>query len=258
MANAAMSATEPSATEPSATEPSATEPSATEPSAADSRARAASTVDRSAVIFVGPSLRPPRPEIPGASYLPPAARGDVLAAAERGVRVIGLVDGVFHQHLAVTPAEIRAAAAAGAQLFGGASMGALRAVDCPGAILGVGDIYARLASRELADDDEVAVTFDPLTGELAAYPLIQIREAARAAATDHPAAAAALACFVDDVRALPFHDRTRDQLRRAAAPVEAAGLSWPALEARLDAPSSDIKRRDALAVIAAVAAALQT
>jgi len=210
-----------------------------------------------AAIFVGPSLRPPRPAVAGAAYLPPAARGDVLRAAERGVRVIGLIDGVFHQHLAVTPAEIRAAAAAGARLFGGASMGALRAVDCPGAIAGVGDIYTRLAAGELADDDEVAVTFDPLTGELAAYPLVQIREAARAAAAAHPAAAAGLDRFVDDVRALPFHDRTRDQLRRAAAPVEAAGLPWPALAACLDAPTSDLKRRDALAVIAAVAAALE-
>jgi hypothetical protein len=215
------------------------------------------TAPARAAIFVGPSLRPPRPELSGAVYMPPAARGDVLAAAERGVRVIGLIDGVFHQHLAVTPAEIRAATAAGAQLFGGASMGALRAADCPGAIVGVGEIYARLAAGELADDDEVAVTFDPITGELAAYPLVQIREAARAAAAAHPAAAPALRRFVDDLRALPFHDRTRDQLRCAAAPVEAAGLPWPALAAHLDAPSSDIKRRDALAVIAAVASALR-
>jgi hypothetical protein len=211
-----------------------------------------------AVIFAGPSLRPPRPMIAGAAYLPPAARGDVLAAVARGARVIALIDGVFHQDLAVTPAEIRAAAAAGARLFGGASMGALRAVDCPGAMTGIGEVYARLAAGELADDDEVAVTFDPVTGELAAYPLVQIREAARAATTAHPTAAAALQRFVEAVRALPFHDRTRDELRRAAlaTDLEGAGLSWAALASHLDAPDSDIKRRDALAVIEAVAAAI--
>ncbi|HMG20707.1 MAG TPA: TfuA-like protein [Kofleriaceae bacterium] len=216
-----------------------------------------------AVIFVGPSLRPPRPAAPpGARYAPPAARGDVLAAAERGARVIGLIDGVFHQDLAVTPREIRAAAATGAHLFGGASMGALRACDCPGAITGVGEIYARLAAGELTDDDEVAVAFDPVSHELAAYPLVQIREAARAAAAAHPgagtgtAAGEALRQFVEAARGLPFHDRTRDQLRRAAAPVEAAGIPWPDLAGWLDAPSSDLKRRDALAVVAAVAAAL--
>jgi len=211
-----------------------------------------------AAIFVGPSLRPPRPVIAGAVYLPPAARGDVLAAVARGARVIGLVDGVFHQDLAVTPAEIRAAAAAGARLFGGASMGALRAVDCPGAMTGVGEVYARLAAGELADDDEVAVTFDPITGELAAYPLVQIREAAREAALTHPAATAALQRFVEAVRALPFHDRTRDELRRAATAtgIDRAGISWPALVGCLDAAASDIKRRDALAVIEAVATAI--
>jgi TfuA protein len=210
------------------------------------------------VIFVGPSLRPPRPQVAGAVYLPPAARGDLLAAVERGARIVGLIDGVFHQDLAVTPAEVRAAAAAGARLFGGASMGALRAVDCPGAMTGIGDIHARLAAGELADDDEVAVTFDPITSELAAYPLVQVREAARTAALAYPASATALARWIDLVRALPFHDRTRDELQRAAvaADLSATPLSWSLLASHLDAPDSDIKRRDALAVIAAVSAAL--
>jgi hypothetical protein len=141
-------------------------------------------------------------------------------------------------------------------MFGGASMGALRACDCPGAITGVGEIYARLAAGELSDDDEVAVAFDPISHELAAYPLVQIREAARAAAAQHPLAAEALRQFVDAARGLAFHDRTRDQLRRAAAPVEAAGIPWRDLAGWLDAPASDIKRRDALAVVATIAAAL--
>jgi hypothetical protein len=208
------------------------------------------------IIFVGPSLPPPRPAVPGASYAPPAARGDLLAAVERGARVIGLIDGVFHQDLAVTPREVRAAASAGARLFGGASMGALRAVDCPDAMIGVGEIHALLASGALSDDDEVAVTFDPISHTIIAYPLIQIRAAARAAASRHPTAAPALHDFVAAARALPFHDRTRDQLRDLATPLEAAGLPWLTLASYLDAPDSDLKRRDALAVIASVASAL--
>lgn len=211
-----------------------------------------------AVIFVGPSLPPPRPHIAGAGYLPPAARGDVLAAASRGARVIGLIDGVFHQDLAVTPREIRAAAAAGAHLIGGASMGALRACDCPGAMVGVGEVFARFQAGELADDDEVAVTFDPIGHQLVALPLVQVREAVRSAAAHHPPATAALGQFLEDVRRLPFDERTRERLRAAAAAaaIERAGVTWDVLAGWLDAPSSDIKRRDALAVIAAVAAAL--
>jgi hypothetical protein len=87
--------------------------------------------------------------------------------------------------------------------------------------------------------------------------VVLVRAAARAAAAAHPDAAAALRHFLDAVRALPFHDRTRDQLRRAAAPAEAAGVAWDALAGWLDAPASDVKRRDALAVIDAVAAALR-
>ncbi len=206
-----------------------------------------------AVIFVGPSLRPPRPSFAGIDYRPPAARGDVLAAAQEGIRVIGLIDGVFHQDLAVTPREVRAAAASGARLFGGASMGALRACDCPDAMVGVGEVFERMRSGELPDDDEVGVAFDPITFELTAYPLVQIREAARIAIERDPRAAAALRRFLDGIRSLPFHDRTLEAMRRAAA---AAGTPWPMLATLLADPITDVKRRDALSVIDAIRAAL--
>jgi hypothetical protein len=74
-------------------------------------------------VFVGPSLPTARPVIDGIEYRAPAVRGDVLAAAHAGVGVVGLVDGELYQRAAVTPREIRDAAAAGARLFGAASLG---------------------------------------------------------------------------------------------------------------------------------------
>jgi hypothetical protein len=44
-------------------------------------------------------------------------------------------------------------------MLGASSMGALRAAECDNfGMIGVGEIYAALASGELQDDDEVALT----------------------------------------------------------------------------------------------------
>jgi len=207
------------------------------------------------VIFLGPS----RPRGFAAEDMievrPPAARGDLVAAAGEGSPVIGLIDGVFHHSLAVTPREVREAAALGVRLFGGASMGALRAVECPDAMTGLGEIHAAFARGELADDDEVAVTFDPRDHEVVAYPLVQIRAVMGQLDREHPAAARALASYLDRIRGLPFFERTRPRLRDLARPLQREGIAWPAIERWLDDDRTDIKRRDAAVVIATVHAA---
>jgi TfuA protein len=191
----------------------------------------------------------------GIEYRPPAASGDLLSAAQDGAPVIGLVDGVFHQSLAVSPREVHAAAAAGARLFGGASMGALRAVDCPGVMAGIGEVYEAFASGELTDDDEVAVTCDPATWEIASYPLVQVRAAAGLLAARWPTARPALQAFIERIRALPFTERTDHRLAQAADELAGVGIRWHEVSAALVSDASDVKRRDALAVIAAVRAA---
>jgi hypothetical protein len=185
-------------------------------------------------------------------YRPPAARGDLVRAAEEGARIIGLIDGVFHQTLAVTPAEVRAAARGGARLFGGASLGALRACECPHDMQGVGAIWSAFAQGALADDDEVAVTFIPETYELVAYPLVQVREAAQLVVAAHAGAQELATRFVEAVRALSFQERTLSSLRVAAVDLLSAGVSWTELKMWLTHGDFDVKRRDALAVIQAV------
>ncbi len=208
-----------------------------------------------AVIFVGPSR--PRDLVADATLeiRPPASRGDVVAAASAGAPVIGVIDGVFHRSLAITPREIRQAAALGARLFGGGSMGALRAVECPDAMTGVGEIHAAFARGELSDDDEVAVTFEPEADRLIAYPLVQIRAVATELAGEHPAARPALAAYVERVRALPFFERSRARLRDLARPLEDHGIVWDTVASWLDDDRTDVKRRDAALVVARVRAA---
>src|ERR1700739_183791 len=118
---------------------------------------------RTVGVFAGPSL-PVADRLPvtGLTYLPPAARGDVAAAAERFDAVL-LIDGVFHQGIAPSAKETLAACRR-VPVFGAASMGALRAVECRafGAIP-LGAIAGWYASGAIDGDDEVAVLMDPTT-----------------------------------------------------------------------------------------------
>jgi TfuA protein len=216
-----------------------------------------------AIVFVGPSLAGDPPPA-GVELRPPARRGDLLAAAADGARIIGLVDGELYQELAVTPAEVRDVARAGVTLFGAASLGALRAVECPGAMTGIGRVYEAFRDGRLAADDEVAGTYDPVTHRPVAWPLVIVREAfalaARDGVLDAPATAAALAA----VRARPFFERTTAAvvaatvaaLAPAGPPPAAATTAAAAVAALLVSDEADVKRHDARALLAAVAASL--
>lgn len=206
------------------------------------------------VIFVGPSLGSSRPQLLRSQYRPPARRGDITRAVEEGAHIVGLIDGVFHQSLAVAPAEIRAAAQQGVRLFGGASMGALRACECPDAMQGIGAIWSAFARGEITDDDEVAVTFLPFSYETVAYPLVQLREACRLVMTRYPDKASSITQLIEVVRAKPFQERTLETIRQATEALLGSDIPWSAVSDGLTAEQFDIKRRDALRVIEAVEA----
>jgi len=111
------------------------------------------------VVFLGPTLsHAAAQEVLDAEYRPPAAQGDVLRAALRRPRAIGLVDGVFERVPAVWHKEILFALSEGVHVYGAASMGALRAAELDAfGMRGVGGVYRAYADGVLEDDDEVAV-----------------------------------------------------------------------------------------------------
>jgi hypothetical protein len=117
---------------------------------------------------------------------------------------------------------------------------------------GVGEIWAAFSQGRLTDDDEVAVTFVPDSFLVAAYPLVQVRETARLITLQYPQCHALAAAFVDLIRAQPFQDRTLTTIQRASEELQRAGVPWAQIESWMTAPASDIKRRDALAVLKAV------
>jgi len=111
------------------------------------------------IVFLGPTLsHDDARDVLDAEYRPPAAHGDVLRAALRRPRAIGLVDGVFERVPAVWHKEILFALSEGVHVYGAASMGALRAAELDAfGMRGVGTVFRAYAEGVLEDDDEVAV-----------------------------------------------------------------------------------------------------
>lgn len=201
-----------------------------------------------AIVFVGPSLPPPRELHPGIDFRPPAARGDVLAAAEAGARRIGLVDGVFATRLAVTVTELWEATRVGAIILGAASVGALRAVEAPDVVRGVGALYAALRDGALRDEDELGCTYQEGTFELVAWPLVRVREALTALSREHPEFGAHLHEVLGTLKALPFDARTPGAVVRAVR-LAAPAMAPETVRRLLHDPAHDPKRRDALALV---------
>lgn len=202
-----------------------------------------------AVAFVGPSLPAIAPGQYGGLALHPAARrGDVTAAwREGGARLILLIDGLIVYDYPPSPMEVLKAIEAGVELWGAASLGALRAVELEAfGMLGAGWVFARYREGVIDSDDEVVTPLDA-AGRPTTVPLVNVRFALeRLVAADRVVAAAARRILLD-LRELHFTVRTPQRIQAVG---RAAGLG--AREARaLTAPAFDVKAHDAAAALAA-------
>ncbi|AHE67573.1 hypothetical protein Loa_02029 [Legionella oakridgensis ATCC 33761 = DSM 21215] len=93
-----------------------------------------------------------------AHYHPPIQCGDILRLLRLTPKRIILIDGLYEQVPAVWHKEIMLALDRGVEVYGAASMGALRAAELHAfGMIGVGKIFQAYASHALVDDDEVAV-----------------------------------------------------------------------------------------------------
>lgn len=201
------------------------------------------------MIFVGPSLRFPRDGVRTVPALldtaPPALRGDLLAAANRGYESIGLVDGELLQRSTVTPGEVREVARRGVRLWGAASVGALRAVECAEWMTGIGEIFAAYRDGVLTGDDEVAMTYEPDTYAPVAHPLVNVRAALRLGVVRGWWSDEAARATIADVKGLAFYDRTLhavlETARRHALPAEQVRRA-------LEDGAADVKAGDAIAL----------
>ena len=138
-------------------------------------------------LFAGPTLARARAMRPALDLgeireQPPVQRGDLpRLVKEQPPGVIALVDGKFHQVLAVGHAEIRQAIAAGWAVWGMSSLGAIRAREMHHlGMKGFGKVFELYCQPGDFRDDEVTLLHeqDPPYRELS-EPLVHLRLALR-------------------------------------------------------------------------------
>ncbi len=212
----------------------------------------------SACIFVGPTLRHQdvAAVLEDAVCLPPAAQGDVYRAARcHRPRAIGIVDGYFCGAPSVWHKEILWALSQGVHVFGGASMGALRAAELHTlGMRGVGWIFEAFRDSDLEDDDEVAVVHGPAEmGFLAASePMVNIRstlERAQAAGVLSAASRFSLEAFG---KSLFYPHRCWPTILDSAPVCGISESEIAALRDWLPHQRIDQKREDGLAMLCAM------
>jgi TfuA protein len=204
-------------------------------------------------VFVGMSLQVSEARtILDADYRPPIKRGDLPCLSEH-VRHVGIIDGVFMNDCSVGHREIIALLKRGVTVVGGGSMGALRASELSDlGMIGVGKVYEMYSSGEIEDDDEVALTFNPETGDPLSEPLVNIRATLALAVEKGIIEADTSAQILEKVRAEYYPRRSMTLMLELAKDV----LDPRILEDLTDfvrISNVDIKRKDALAVLQEIA-----
>lgn len=105
--------------------------------------------------------------LPGARIAPPITRGDLLKDIDNGAQVVVIIDGKFHQDLAVTPDEIVDALSCGLRIYGASSMGALRASELyQFGMIGHGLIFEHIVATSDFRDDFLGQIFSESGGAI--------------------------------------------------------------------------------------------
>lgn len=204
------------------------------------------------VVFLGPSLPAEKARaILEADYRPPIRRGDLKKAIDAGATTVGIIDGTFFNDSPVAHREILAALKKGVAVVGGSSMGALRAAELDAfGMVGVGRVYECYRSGRIEADDEVAVTYSPVTGEQLSEPLVNVRYQLKAAERDGIIAKGEKEALLSVAAAVHYPDRTYRHILGLA--VEHGVLSPERADSLaryiIDRPVN-LKAEDAMAVL---------
>jgi len=164
------------------------------------------------IIFLASSLTIDEAKkiLPNARYLPPIQCGDILTVLRLKPRVIAIIDGLFESTAAVWHKEILFALEKGVQVYGAASMGALRAAELTQfGMIGVGKIFEAYNNRELIDDDEVAILHGPETSNYCALTtaMVNIRATLSLARNNTILDQQGEAQLLEQAKKLPYQQR---------------------------------------------------
>lgn len=213
------------------------------------------------VVFLGPTLpRECASSYLEALYLPPAEQGSIFRTVRSlQPRVVVLIDGAFAKVPAVRHKEILWALSRGTQIYGAASMGALRAAEFSGfGMKGYGLIYRWYRAIPFANDDEVAVAMTPpeLGAQALSEALINMRITLRCGERGGVIPGEMRRALEDLARSIHFVHRTYERLfdrARSALPKE-----WSPLIERLERwvaeHATDQKQADAIGLLRCLAA----
>jgi hypothetical protein len=173
-------------------------------------------------VFLGPSMsRPEARQLLNAEFLPPICRGD-LAKLPASAKFVGIIDGEFCQTLAVSCKEIVVLLERGIKIFGGASIGALRAAETYSlGMIGVGTIFEMFRKGVLDADDEVALAYEPETYRALSEPLVNIRQALDLALGANVIDAPERDRLVREMKACYFPERSYRALEQRCPPLRA-------------------------------------
>ena len=187
-----------------------------------------------------------------ADYRPPIKRGDLPCLSDQ-VRYVGIIDGVFLNDCSVGHREIIALLKRGVTVVGGGSMGALRASELSDlGMIGVGKIYEMYFSGEIEGDDEVALIFNPETGDPLSEPLVNIRATLALAVEKGIIEADTSTQILEKVRR-EYYPRRSMALMLEHAKEVLDPIILDDLTDFMKINSVDIKRKDALAVLHEIA-----
>lgn len=203
-------------------------------------------------VFAGPSLGRADADVPGLTYLPPAAEGDIYRAAREGPHAIALIDGYFEAQPAVWHKEILWAMSQGIHVFGAASMGALRAAELWSfGMQGAGVIYRAYRRGVLIDDAEVAVLHGPAELD---YPsvteaLVNVRANLSRARAWGVVSPDSRRLVLQCAASVYYKDRTWDRILAESVRSGMKAEDAAALKAWLKQNLFDLKRSDASALV---------
>jgi len=206
-------------------------------------------------VFVGPTLSEQQvlDVLPSATVVPPVARGDVLRLVfnhEPGV--IAIIDGYFNSRLAVWHKEILFAIKSGFQVFGSASLGALRAAELSAfGMVGVGEIFSRFDQGAWEADDEVAVIHGPRESGFrpGSVALANIRLALEDAQRKKVVSAQTATTIVSRAKAAFYADRSWERVFADATTDALPADEIEQLNVYIASERPDAKRDDALQLL---------
>lgn len=181
--------------------------------------------DACTVVFLGFSCSTSEAHeaLANAVYLPPASCGDILYALRLKPRRLVIIDGVFGHVPSVWHKEILYALSKNVEVWGAASMGALRAAELDSfGMRGFGQVYQWFKEGTLTDDDEVALLYveDEKGYQTIVDPMVNIRATIERAIDADVVSVGHGERVIRRLKATDYSQRSLDEYLRVASDVE--------------------------------------